>query len=315
VASGSDSAGKNPTTGVLWAMATATAYSMSSVLGKDLLGVLAPSSLLFWRFGISVLVLWSALAIWRRRGGPDPLDVPRGKALAVGMMFGYMVITGFFALQHLDASVYIVIVYLYPVLVVVGSSLLGHRVTPGMWLALAVVMIGVVLTVPELFGGVGTVSGVGIALTLLQAVLMATFMMVSSHLLPGLDGVVNSGWTMLGALAAMVPLVLVNGLEAPHGPKRIGEVIVFALVTGVVSTVCFFRAMRHIAPGVVAMIMTLEVALAILWSVLFLGESVSAIKLVGAGVVMVGVLIAQWVNLRDAKAEREVDPFIADLAV
>jgi drug/metabolite transporter (DMT)-like permease len=311
----SGSSGKNPTSGVLWAMATATAYSMSSVLGKDLLGVLAPSSLLFWRFGISVVVLWSALAIWRRRGGPDPLDVPRAKAFAVGMMFGYMVITGFFALQHLDASVYIVVVYLYPVLVVVGSSLLGHRVTAGMWLALAVVMVGVVLTVPELFGGVGSISGVGIALTLLQAVLMAAFMMVSSHLLPGLDGVVNSAWTMLGALAAMVPLVLVKGLEAPHGPKRIAEVVLFALVTGVISTICFFRAMRHIAPGVVAMIMTLEVALAILWSVLFLGESVSAVKIVGAAVVMAGVLIAQWANLRDVRAQRDVDPFTADLAV
>ncbi|MEI8240703.1 MAG: DMT family transporter [Actinomycetota bacterium] len=313
--SGTDLSAKNPTSGVLWAVATAMAYSMSSVVGKDLLGVLAPSSLLFWRFGISTLVLWSALALWRRRGGPDPLDVPRLKAFGVGVMFGYMVITGFFALQHLDASVYIVIVYLYPVLVVVGSSLLGHRVTGGMWLALAVVMTGVVLTVPELFGGVGGVSGVGIALTLLQAVLMAVFMMVSSHLLPGLDGVVNSAWTMLGAFTSMVPLVLVNGLEVPHGTKRIGELLLFALVTGVVSTVCFFRAMRHIAPGVVAMIMTLEVALAILWSVLFLGEKVSAIKLVGAAVVMGGVLVAQWSNLRDARAAREVDPFSADLAV
>jgi drug/metabolite transporter (DMT)-like permease len=315
VSPGADHTVKNPTTGVLWAMATATAYSMSSVLGKDLLGVLAPSSLLFWRFGISTVVLWIAVTVLRRRGGPDPLDVPKVKAVAVGMMFGYMVITGFYALQHLDASVYIVVVYLYPVLVVVGSSLLGHRVTGGMWAALAVVMVGVVLTVPELFGGVGSVSGVGIALTLLQAVLMAAFMMVSSHALPGLDGVVNSAWTMLGALSAMVPLVLVNGLQAPHGPKRIGEVLLFALVTGVVSTVCFFRAMRHIAPGVVAMIMTLEVALAILWSVLFLGESVSAIKIVGAAVVMAGVLIAQWANLRDARTEREIDPFTADLAV
>jgi drug/metabolite transporter (DMT)-like permease len=309
------SSGKNPTSGVLWAMATATAYSMSSVLGKDLLRVLAPSSLLFWRFGISAVVLWSTLGLWRPRGGPRPFDVPRGKAFAVGMMFGYMVITGFFALQHLDASVYIVVVYLYPVLVVVGSSLLGHRVTAGIWVALAVVMAGVVLTVPELFGGVGSISGIGIALTLLQAVLMAAFMMVSSHLLPGLDGVVNSAWTMLGAFAAMLPLVLFNGLELPHGPKRIGEVLLFALVTGVVSTVCFFRAMRHIAPGVVAMIMTLEVALAIVWSVLFLGESVSAIKIVGAAVVMAGVLIAQWANLRDVRAQREVDPFTADLAV
>jgi len=299
--------GRNATTGVLWAVGTATAYSMSSVLGKDLLSVLGAPSLLFWRFGVATVVLWTVLVLWRRRGGPDPLAVPKRRALLVGAMFGYMVLTGFLALKHLDASVYIVIVYLYPVLVVLASSVLGHRVSGGTWAALAVVMTGVVLTVPQLFGGVGSISGVGVAFTLLQAVLMATFMIVSSRILVGLDGVVQASWTMLGAVLAMVPLVVIGGLSAPHGASRIGEVAAFAIVTGVISTVCFFRAMRHIVPGVVAMIMTAEVALAILWSVLFLGEEVSGIKLTGAAVVMAGVLLAQWVNVREARVEPQMD--------
>ena len=100
---------------------------------------------------------------------------------------------------------------------------------------------------------------------------------------------------------ALLPLVVIGGLHMPHGGKRVGEVVAFALVTAVVSNVCFFRALRHIAPGVVAMIMTMEVALAIFWSWLFLGESVEAIKMVGAAVVIAGVLIAQWVNLRGGR--------------
>ena len=42
-----------------------------------------------------------------------------------------------------------------------------------------------------------------------------------------------------------------------------------------------------------AMIMTLEVALAIAWSALFLGEHVRAIQVLGAAVVIAGVMIAQ----------------------
>ena len=64
--------------------------------------------------------------------------------------------------------------------------------------------------------------------------------------------------------------------------------------------------MRHIVPGVVAMIMTVEVALAILWSVIFLGDT-SGIELVGAAVVMAGVLLAQWVNVREARVEPHAD--------
>jgi drug/metabolite transporter (DMT)-like permease len=301
--------GRNPTVGVLWAGATALSYSLSAIVGKDLLGPLGPSSLLFWRFGIAAVVLWSIVTAWHRRGGPDPLAVPRARALALGMLFGAMVFTGFVSLQHLDVSVYIVLVYLYPVLVVVGSSALGHHRASGLtWVALAVVMGGVVLTVPELFGGVGDISTFGVMLALLQAVLMATFMILSGRVLPQTtDGVVSAAWNVLGGAMVMTPVAFAQGFVVPHGARLVSEVLLFALVPTVVANVCFFRAMRHIVPGVVAMVMTAEIALAILWSVLFLDERVGVVELLGAVVVMLGVLLAQWVNVRDAHAEPAVD--------
>jgi drug/metabolite transporter (DMT)-like permease len=75
----------------------------------------------------------------------------------------------------------------------------------------------------------------------------------------------------------------------------------FALIPTVVSSVCFMRAMRYIAPGVVAMVLTLEVALVIIWSHVFLDERVKPVQLLGAVVVIAGVLAAQWVNSRGAK--------------
>ncbi len=300
---------KNPSTGVLWAGATALSYSLSAIVGKDLLGPLGPASLLFWRFGIASLVLWAVAVVWHRRGGPDPLAVPRARSLALGVLFGAMVYTGFVALQYLDVSVYIVLVYLYPVLVVVGSSVLGHHRASGLtWVALAVVMAGVVLTVPELFGGVGEISSLGVGLALLQAVLMAAFMIISGRVLPShTDGVVSAGWNVLGGALVMAPLAFAQGLVVPRGPRLIGEVLLFALVPTVIANVCFFRAMRHIAPGVVAMVMTAEIALAIFWSVLFLDEHVGVVELLGAVVVMVGVLLAQWVNVRAARVEPNAD--------
>ncbi len=152
----------------------------------------------------------------------------------------------------------------------------------------------------------------GVMLTLLQAALMATFMIVSSRLLPGLDGVVQSAWTVLGAALAMVPMLLVGGLHITHSGSRTAELVTFAVVTGCVSTICFFRAMRHVSPGVVAMIMTAEVALAVLWSVYLLGEKVHGVKILGAVVVISGVLLAQWINIREARSTPAVaDPWAA----
>ena len=288
--------------GALWAAASATAYSLSSVVGKGLLDSLGPASMLVWRFSIAAAVLFAILVVWRRHGGPDPTDLPRATALALGGVLGLLVLVGFLALDRLDASVYIVVVYTYPVFVVAGSALLGVRTGPGTWVALALVMLGVVLTVPELFAAGGDVSGIGVALAVAQALILAGYMIASGRLMPpSVDGVVISAWVTLGSAMVLAPIALIDGLVLPRGATLVAEVGLFALVPTVVSTVCFFRALRYISPGVMAMVLTVEVALVMVWSVIFLGENVRVIQVVGAAVVVAGVVVAQQVNARAAR--------------
>ena len=301
-------AGRNNARGAVWAVASAFAFSLSSVVGKDLLDALGVASLLFWRFSLASVVLWSALAIWRRRGGPDPLAVPRARLFALGVLMGMVVVVGFLALDRLDASVYIVLVYLYPAFVVVGSALLGRPLDGITIAALVIITVGVVLTVPELFTGVDSISVTGVAFALGQAVLFAAYMILNDRVVPpGVDGVVSAGWTTLGAATFFTPLVIVGGLTAPHGPRLVLEVGLFALIPTVAATTFFFRALRHLAPGVMAMIMTLEVALAIVWSAVFLGEEVSPLEATGATVVILGVVLAQ----RAAAGSLDAEPKVA----
>jgi drug/metabolite transporter (DMT)-like permease len=281
----------------MWALASATAYSLSSVVGKDLLDSLGPTSLLAWRFSVAAAVLFGALAIWRRHGGPDPMDVPRRTGLLLGAMFGLSVLVGFYSLDRLDASVYIVVVYTYPAFVVIGSALLGLRTGWGVWAALTLVMIGVVLTVPELFERGGDISGTGVALGVAQAIMIGAYMVTSGRLLPdGTDGVVVSAWVSVGSALVTVPIALIDGLVLPRGATLVFEVGMFALIPTVMSTVTFFLALRYLAPGVAAMVLTVEVVLVIAWSVIFLGEDVRPIQIIGAAVVVGGVLLAQRVR-------------------
>ena len=273
----------------------ATCYSLSSVVGKDLLGTLGVGSMLFLRFGIAAVVLLGILLVWSRRGGPDPFAIPRGPAVLIGVLFGLMVATGFAALRYLDVAVYIVLVYVYPALVVVAGAVMARQWPSRLtWTALAVVMVGVVLTVPELFGGVGSVSALGVVLTLIQAVMMAAFMIISARVIPArVDGVVRAFWNLVGGSLAMLPFVVFGTFRLPDTGRLKLEVALFALVPTVIASICFFRAMHSASASVVAMMMTLEVVFAILWSILFLGEPVRPVKLVGAAVVVVGVLLAQ----------------------
>jgi drug/metabolite transporter (DMT)-like permease len=295
------------TRGVLWSVFTAFAFSSSTVVGKSLLDAFGVASLLLWRFAIASVALWLVLLVWRRFGGPDPFAAPWKRLFVIGVLFGCVVASGFIALQWLDASVYIVLVYLYPVFVVLGSSLVGIPPAKGTWIALVLVMVGVVLTVPELFTGVGTVSALGVFLSLLQAVLFAGYMLLSSKVLESVDGVTNAAWTMLGAAALMLPFALVGGLQLPDTGELRWKVLMFAILPTVIAALAMFRAMSFVPAGIVAMIMPLEVVLAIIWSVIFLNEELDAMQAIGAVVVIAGVLVAQWMNRRDVVASPAAD--------
>ena len=60
------------------------------------------------------------------------------------------------------------------------------------------------------------------------------------------------------------------------------------------------------AAVVVAMILTVEVALALTWSWLLLDEHFGPVKVLGAAVVIAGVLLAQWANNRATTVAAQV---------
>jgi drug/metabolite transporter (DMT)-like permease len=72
----------------------------------------------------------------------------------------------------------------------------------------------------------------------------------------------------------------------------------FALVPTVLSTLLMFQAMRDVSAAVVSMIMPVEVVLAMVWSVIFLGDHIRIIQWFGAAVIIAAVLLAQWLNAR-----------------
>ena len=85
-------------------------------------------------------------------------------------------LAAFFALERLPGSTYIALFYSYPAMVVVLSALLGERIRPIAWLALALALTGVVLTVPDLTLGAGIDSfGVALALSTRRLSLSTTY--------------------------------------------------------------------------------------------------------------------------------------------
>jgi drug/metabolite transporter (DMT)-like permease len=283
--------------GVIWMLVSASAYSMFTVFGKTVLKELEAIDVLLWRFFIAVPAAWLFIVIRHQRGGPSPFSVAWKPRFAAGLVFGSVSWLAFAALDRMPGALYIVIMYTYPAMVAVGAYFLGRPTSKHVWMAIAITLVGIALTVPEVINGAGSATVVGLILTLGNALMYATYMILSERLVRGDqagDGLVASAWSLTGSLAFAVVIAIVKWPpDFPDTLNGIGSMFGLALISTVIASMGFFLGVRHLGPASAALVATTEPVLTLIWVVIIFGDSLKAIQLLGAALVIIGVVWSQ----------------------
>lgn len=278
-------------------LASASAYSLFTVFGKNVLEELGTLDVLFWRFCIAAPVAWLFIMIRHWRGGPHPLSVAWKPRFWAGFIFGAVAWLAFAGLDNLPAALYIVIIYTYPAMVAVGSRLLGKPMPSQVWLAVGITLLGIAFTVPEVVSGAGGATLLGLAFTLGNALLYAGYVLFSERLVSGSgggDGLVASAWSLTGSLAFALVVTLVSWpIDVPKTFTGISSMIGLGVISTVVASMAFFLGVARLGPASAALIASTEPVLTLIWIVLILGESLVPIQLLGASLVIVGVIWSQ----------------------
>lgn len=307
--------------GILWILASAGGYSLFTVFGKTVLEQLAASDVLIWRFLIAAPISWAIVAIrWRLGHSGSPRDVPWLPPYLAGVSFGVMAWFAFAALDRLTGAIYIVLCYTYPAMVAVGAWLLGKPTSRRLWVAIALTLVGVGFTVPEIeFGGDGRAVA-GMVLTIVNALIYACYILYSERLMTPAstsdstvprsnDGFVTAAWGMTGSLSfALVLAVFSGGVTVPSGAKFVWSMIGLGVISTVVAATAFLLAVARLGPAPAALFASIEPAITLVWIVLFLGESLVPIQIIGAALVIAGVVWSQRARSVDRVTEpaREV---------
>ena len=307
--------------GVLWILASAGGYSLFTVFGKNVLEQLTASDVLVWRFLIAAPISWVIVALrWRLGKGGSPRDVRWLPPYLAGVSFGIMAWFAFAALDRLTGAIYIVLCYTYPAMVAVGAWLLGKPTSKRLWVAIVLTLVGVGFTVPEIeFGGDGRAVA-GMVLTILNAFIYACYILYSERLMTtpssddstparSNDGFVTAAWGMTGSLSfALVLAVLSGGVQAPSGAKFVWSMIGLGVISTVVAATAFLLAVARLGPAPAALFASIEPAITLVWIVVFLGESLVPIQIIGAVLVIAGVVWSQRARTGDQVSEptREV---------
>lgn len=284
-------------------------------------------ALLYWRFLIGAALGW-AWVLATPAGRAALAAATRRHTLAMvglGAFFVGNAATYYAALETLPASLTALIVYIYPALVAVLSIRFGrglHGRRP--WLALAIAMAGVSLTI----GGIDVRADArGLALAVASPIIYAVYIILSARLAGERRGATAAARTrsaastqaatapalaaavmMTGTLAVIAAMALAGGepvvpakVPASAWPGLIG----IAVLSTFVAIQGFYAGAARIGAAQAALVSTIEPVYTISLALAFFGERLSPLQGVGAVLVLGGVLIAQSTSSGALEAVRE----------
>lgn len=271
------------------AIGLAIATIMMKVLPAE--ANMTPGQIAVWRFLIAAPLMW--LILWIRKGEARVVPAQTPRLLLLGGIYSMASLLALTSLNRLPSSIYVIIVFFYPSLIVVYHLVRRQPVPRLWWLGLPLTLVGLVLTVSH-FGQPVTLDAIGILLTILNGLAMAIYMLWSEKVFSGVsDRQLGSTWVMTGAMAVGLLLIFLFGFKTPDTVK--GWAMLFTL--GVVGTLIPIFAMnvgiQMLGSARSSMISTLQPVVTVLISMIFLQEVLSTTQWIGGIMVIFAILLLQ----------------------
>lgn len=224
------------------------------------------------------------------------------------------------ALQSLPVGIALLLEYLaVPMVAVFAFVVFKERVRTRIWVSIGLVMVGLAV-VAQIWNS--TLNPVGVMWGLAAAVSLATYFLVGERQMETISPLALmfwamliatifwsfvSGWWRMDAELFATPLSLTGSLEAISAP--LWSMLLWNVVMGSFApfllSLAAIKKLSATAAGIAA---TSEVAFAFLVAWLWLQETLASFQVVGAGVVLAGIILAQT-------ARRSPVPIQADLAL
>lgn len=271
------------------AITSTLAFSLATPLGKAAISLgITPTTLLVLRFGISIALLVATLGVT----APGKLRVDRKGLFIIGgagVMNGFGVLSFFWSLTRMDASVATMIFSISPVVVLGVLALGGEKLTYRQFIRLGLGLIGVYL----LIGPSGQADWLGVLLICGNIISVSIEFAVIQWYARNYDTRTITLYVMSGMLTTIGTFWLFQGAPWPD-PGWQGWLVagVMGVVTGYFAWWAMFTSMRYIGGSQVILLTPLETLLSVLWSVLFLQERLSGWQWLGGLFILVSAILA-----------------------
>jgi drug/metabolite transporter (DMT)-like permease len=280
------------------ALAAALWGTSFPVVSLGIEGGLDPRIFVFLRFAIAAPVMLGVA--WAL--GRDVMPLLRSKAIwVVGLFNAVGFLCQFIGQQYTEASVAALLVNMSVILAAVGAVVfLGERLggfkVVGIFLAVAGMIL---ITTNGDLGVVASSQGLGDALYLIAAVSWAGYILYSKKKMD------EQRWDPLASAACIVavtaifvmPPVLTAGFEPSLSVESLWAVGFTVVFNTVIPFVLYQRGLKDLTASSSAVVLMLEIVVAILISVTFRSETFTVFGWIGALAVLASIFLVSGVEI------------------
>ena len=281
--------------GWLLAVMATIAFSLATPIARSLLvGGADPSGLVTIRLIMAtalhgLAIAFSAPGLFRLDRRNMAISFLAGATNGIGMLLYFM------GLSRLSASITAMLLAMSPVVVLSLLVLRGEKLTRRHAVRTGLALVGVYL----LIGPGGTADMVGVGLILLSVLAFSSQMVLLQWYLKSLDPRAVTFYVSVGMLGVVGAYWLASGAhwEGLTSGGWIG-LITLAVVCTFLARLAMYAAVAYIGSTQMSLMTPLEILLAVIWSVIFLGERLALPHLIGGALILASALLAiQRLNL------------------
>ncbi len=256
-----------------------------------------PHHIAFWRYAVATLFFWLIIFSMGKRSSltakPEK-PLPTVKLLLMGILFAIAALSAFLGFERIPAGTYTIIFYTYPAMVALIMLTLGERLSHWGWIALALTIVGVVMTTPDFGTGLVGSDLIGVLLALANALLVAVYYVISGRILKGHQAMARiSAWTVTGAFLFLLGISVMTGFNVPTTASTWLNFIGMALFSTIMPIFAVNMGIQKVGASHGAILGSFEPLLTSFWVTLFLSQRMEPIQWVGGIVIVISVILLQ----------------------
>ncbi len=279
--------------GIFLAILGAFGFAVSTIAIKQITRIspMPTAMIAFWRFAVCVPLAGVMLLINGRRA--PMTGKQRTSFFSLGILFALAALMASLALGRLTASIYSVVLYAYPSLVVLHAILTRQSVPPLTRYGLPVVMAGLFMVVYR-FDQTIKLDAVGMIFTVINALALTAYVIFSRRLFnQQVSRISGTAWMVLGTAATLSLVPFFYGFSLPADLATWFWFVMAGWFGAVLPIACFNTAIQLISAPRTAVIAMLQPVITVFTAMFMFDDVLAPLQWLGAALVIGGILMLQ----------------------